>query len=112
MIKKETLFENFAVLDIRVGTIQSAKLLKGARKSAYVLSIDFGPCGIMQSSAQITELYTPEDLVGRKITAVVNFAPKRVAGFISECLVLGVYTDGGVSLLHPGESALNGDVIG
>jgi tRNA-binding protein len=82
--------EDFARVDIRVGTVLSAAPNPAARKPAYVLEIDFGPkIGRKTSSAQLTELYTPEQLKGRQVAAVVNFAAKRIAGVRSEVLVLG-----------------------
>jgi tRNA-binding protein len=83
-------FEDFAKVDIRVGTVVSAVLNKAARKPAYVLEVDFGPeLGRRTTSAQLTELYTAEQLAGRQVAAVVNFPPKRIAGVRSEVLVLG-----------------------
>ncbi len=83
-------FEDFARVDIRVGTVVRAALNPAARKPAYVLEVDFGPeLGRKTTSAQLTELYTPEQLTGRQVAAVVNFPPKRIAGVRSEVLVLG-----------------------
>ena len=83
-------FAEFAKVDIRVGTVVSAVLNQAARKPAYVLEVDFGPgLGRRTTSAQLTDLYTPEQLAGRQVAAVVNFPPKRIAGVRSEVLVLG-----------------------
>ena len=83
-------FEDFAKVDIRVGTVVSAARSQAARKPAYVLEVDFGPeLGRKTTSAQLTELYTPGQLLGRQVAAVVNFPPKRIAGVKSEVLVLG-----------------------
>ena len=93
---------DFQKLDIRVGEIREAKPLEGARTPAYALSIDLGEeIGRKASSAQITDLYSPEELVGRTVLCVVNFPPMRIAGFRSEVLTLGVYAEGGVSLIAP-----------
>ncbi len=82
--------EAFGTLDLRVGRIVRAEPNEKARKPAYRLWIDFGPLGVKTSSAQLTELYRPEDLEGRPVVAAVNLGPRRVAGFLSEVLVLGV----------------------
>ncbi|HEX6989589.1 MAG TPA: tRNA-binding protein [Bacillota bacterium] len=105
-------FEQFMEFDIRIGTILRAEAFPEARKPAYRLEIDFGPLGTRRSSAQITHLYAPEELVGRQVVAVVNFPPKRIAGFLSEVLVLGAYTDNGVVLLQPERAAPAGSRIG
>lgn len=98
---------------ICTGTITKAEAFKKARKPAYKLLIDFGELGIKQSSAQITDHYSLEDLVGKQIVAVVNFPPKQIADFISECLVLGAYTkEGSVNLLEPSFTSENGLKIG
>jgi len=100
-------------LDIRVGTILSAKIFEKAKKPAYQLEIDLGEeIGIKRSSAQITELYSPEELVNKKIIAVVNFPPKQIANFISEVLVLGIYNKDGVALLTTDKDVSNGEKIG
>jgi len=94
-----------------IGTIVSAAPLEGARKPAYVLEIDFGPAGRKRSSAQITDLYSPEDLIGRQIVALVDLEPKRIAGVVSECLVLGVATTGGVVMLRPERAVADGSEV-
>jgi tRNA-binding protein len=99
--------EDFEKVDIRVGRILAAELLDGARKPAYKLRIDFGSqIGVKQSSAQLTTLYRAEDLVGRLVMGVVNFPPRRIAGFRSEVLTLGVADENGaVVLLAPDHDA-------
>lgn len=95
-------FDDFLKLEIRVGTIREARRNEKAIKPAYELVVDFGPLGLKRSSAQITDHYAPETLVGRQVAAVLNFPPKRVAGVVSEILVLGaVPQDGRVVLLAP-----------
>ena len=80
--------EEVLALDVRVGTVVSAEVLRGARKPALALKVDFGPLGVRSSSARITELYAAEDLVGLQVVAIVNLPPRTVAGFVSEVLVL------------------------
>lgn len=106
-------FDDFLKVDIRVGTILSAEPNPKARVPAYILQIDFGPAlGVKTSSAQITDHYQAQDLVGKQIVAVVNFEPKRVAGVKSEVLVLGAVDDSHqVILLSPTQAAVNGDRI-
>ena len=94
--------EDFEQLDLRVGRIVAAEPFPEARKPAYKLTIDFGPLGLRRSSAQLTDLYTLNDLMGRPVVAVINFPPRRIAGFLSEVLVLGVPdAEGRVALLMP-----------
>ena len=101
-------FEDFQQVDLRVGTILEAREFERARVPAYQLKIDFGELGIRNSSAQITTLYSKEALIGKQIVAVVNFKPKQIANFMSECLVLGIQNDKDVVLLRPGREVRNG----
>ena len=106
-------FDAFTSLDIRVGRVLEALDFPQARRPAYRLRIDFGPLGVKNSSAQITDYYRPEDLVGKLVVAVTNFPPKQVANFVSEVLVLGVYDQSGcVVLLQPDRDVRPGDRVG
>jgi tRNA-binding protein len=106
-------WDDFDKIDIRAGTIIEVNDFPKAKKPSYQLTIDFGEMGIKKSSAQITDLYKKEELTGRQVIAVINFAPKQIANFFSECLVLGVYTDKKeVVLLQPQQQVINGSKIG
>lgn len=106
-------FDDFMKLDIRAGTIIEAKVFTKARKPAYQLLVDLGDeIGVKRSSAQITNHYTPEELIGRQVLAVVNFPPRQIADFMSEILVLGTYSEGGVVLVAPDRKVKNGDKLG
>ncbi len=107
-------WNDFEKIAIRTGTIIEVNDFPAARKPAYKLSIDFGPeLGIRTSSAQVTRHYKKEDLLNRQVVAVVNFPPKQIATFISQCLVLGVYDENkDVILLHPDKPVKNGSTIG
>lgn len=106
-------FDDFMKLDIRVGTITDAKAFAKARKPAYQLTLDFGgEIGTKRSSAQITDHYKPEELIGKQVLAVVNFPPRQIADFMSEVLVLGTYSEGGVVLITPDKKVQNGDKLG
>ena len=106
-------WDDFAKVDIRVGTITEVNNFPKAKNPAWQITIDFGEFGIKRSSAQITHLYEQEDLVGKQVIAIVNFPPKQIANFFSECLVLGVYTDKKeVVLLAPDQPVQNGWKIG
>lgn len=102
-------WQDFEKVELRVGTIIEAEDFPQARKPAYKLKIDFGEFGIKKSSAQITALYKTEDLVGRQVLAVLNFPPKQIGPFVSECLTTGVSDEEGrVVLLAPDFKAPNG----
>ena len=104
---------DFEKIDIRAGTILEVSDFPKAKKPAWQLTIDFGELGIKKSSAQIVDLYEKQDLIGKQVIAVVNFPPKQIANFLSECLVLGVYTDKKeVVLLTPDKKVTNGWKIG
>lgn len=106
-------WSDFEKIDIRSGTIMEAIPFPKARKPAYQLKVDFGDLGIKKSSAQITDLYLPEELVGMQVLAVVNFPPKQIADFMSECLVLGIYAEAGkVVLISPERNVPNGAQMG
>jgi tRNA-binding protein len=106
-------WDDFEKIDLRSGTIIAVNDFPKARKPAYQLTIDFGELGIKKSSAQITAHYKKGDLLNRQIIAVVNFPPKQIADFISECLVLGVYDENkDVILLQPERMVANGNKIG
>ena len=106
-------WDDFAKIDIRVGTITEVNDFPKAKNPAWQITIDFGELGIKRSSAQITHLYDKESLIGKQVIAVMNFPPKQIANFFSECLVLGVYTDKKeVVLLTPDRPVENGWKIG
>jgi len=104
---------DFEQVDMRVGTIVSAIAAEGVNRPAYRMEIDFGPLGVKKSSAQLTKRYTAEGLAGRKVIAVVNFPPKQIGKFMSECLVLGgVDGLGDVALLSTETDVPNGWKVG
>ncbi|MDQ0723201.1 chaperone CsaA [Paenibacillus sp. W4I10] len=104
--------EEFMQHDIRVGTVVEAEPFPKARIPAIKMTIDFGPLGLKRSSAQITQRYTPDMIIGKQVVAVVNFPPRRIAGFVSEVLVLGgVPGEGDVVLLSPDSPLPNGTPI-
>ncbi|AUN16741.1 tRNA-binding protein [Clostridium botulinum] len=106
-------FEDFMKLDIRVGEIIKVEFFEKAKKPAYKLLVDFGnEIGIKKSSAQITECYKKEELIGKQVLGVVNFPPRQIADFMSEVLVLGIYATQGVVLIQPQQPVRKGDKLG
>ena len=102
-------WQDFEAVEIRVGTIIEVQEFPEARKPAYKLKVDFGEFGIKKSSAQITAIYAATDLVGKQVIAVINFPPKQIGSFMSECLVTGfVQQDGSVVLAVPDKPVNNG----
>ncbi len=112
MEDRKLTWKEFMNVEMKVGTIIAAEVFKEARNPSYKLKIDFGNDDIRKSSAQITDFYKPEDLIGRQIVGVVNFPPKQIANIMSECLVLGsVDAEGRVILLQPERDVKNGEKI-
>ncbi|ACA45315.1 tRNA-binding protein [Clostridium botulinum] len=106
-------FEDFMKLDIRVGEIIKVEFFEKAKKPAYKLLVDFGnEIGIKKSSAQITECYKKEELIGKQVLGVVNFPPRQISDFMSEVLVLGIYATQGVVLIQPQQPVKKGDKLG
>jgi tRNA-binding protein len=106
-------WDEFEQVELRVGTITRVEPFPEARNPAYKVWVDFGPdLGERKSSAQITHLYAPEELVGRQIVAVVNFAPKQIGPMRSECLITGFYRDDGVVLAVPDKPVPDGVKLG
>ena len=104
-------FEDFTKVDVRVGTIIEVNDFPQARNPSYQLIIDFGDLGIKKTSAQITTIYTKEELVGRQIVATINFPKKQIANFMSECLVMGAVDGKDVILLKPEQKVKNGSTV-
>ena len=104
-------FEDFTKVDLRVGTIIEVNDFPKARQPAYQLTFDFGEVGIKKSSAQITTLYTKEELLNRQIVATINFPKKQIANFMSECLVMGAVNGNDVILLKPEQKVKNGSTV-
>jgi tRNA-binding protein len=112
-MEEQVTFEDFQKFNIRVGKVVEVKEFPKANKPSYKLKLDFGEdIGYKDSSAQITELYSKEDLKGKKVIAITNFPPLQIADFISEVLVLGIYSKDGVVLLSPDQDVEIGDKIG
>ena len=109
---KEASFEDFLKVDISIGTVIEVSDFPKAKKPAYKLQIDFGDLGIKKSSAQITDLYTKNELLNKQVSAIVNFKPRQIANFMSECLVLGVYNQhDNVVLLQASKKIKKGEQV-
>lgn len=105
-------WDEFQKVEMRVGTVLSAEVFEEVRNPAYKMIIDFGPLGTRKTSAQLTKLYTAEELIGKQVVAVVNFPAKQIATMMSECLVLGgLGDDKEVTLLQPERKVENGTRI-
>ncbi|WP_275316042.1 tRNA-binding protein [Tenacibaculum bernardetii] len=113
-MKDNTLtWDDFTKVEMRVGTILTADVFKQVKKPAYKMQIDFGEFGIKKTSAQITKLYDPKELIGNQIVAVINFPKKQIANIMSECLVLGaVGEQHEITLISPDRKIKNGTRIG
>jgi tRNA-binding protein len=111
-MKEEITFEDFLKVDIRIGTVIEVNDFLKAKKTAYQLKIDFGVLGIKKTSAQITDLYSKEELLHKQGSAIVNFKPRQIANFMSEVLILGIYNAiGKVVLLQASKEVKNGEQI-
>lgn len=109
MSNNDLTWADFEKVEIRTATVMAVEAFPQARKPAYKLTLDFGEFGIKRTSAQLTKLYQIDELVGKQVVAVVNFPPKQIATFMSECLVLGaVADDGTVTLLQTERTTQNG----
>jgi tRNA-binding protein len=105
-------WSDFQKVEMRIGTIIHAEIFAEARNRAYKIVVDFGEFGTRKTSAQITNLYQPDELIGKQVVAVVNFPPKQIANIMSECLILGGLADGkDVILIQPERTVKNGTKI-
>ena len=106
--EKKTSYEDFEKIVLRVGTIIKAEIFKEAKKSAFLITIDFDEYGVLKTSAQITKLYTVDEIMNKQVIAVVNFPPKQIATIKSECLLLGAVNDDEVTLITMDKPVKNG----
>ncbi|VAW12005.1 Protein secretion chaperonin CsaA [hydrothermal vent metagenome] len=111
MSKEIITFEDFQKIDIRIGTITEVNEFPKAKIPAYKIKVDFGSLGIKNSSAQLTQLYSKEELIQKQVLAVINFNPKQIANFMSECLILGIQNGKEVVLLQSQKNVENGTKV-
>ena len=113
MEQQQLTWDEFMKVEMRIGTIISAEVFKEVKNPAYKMVVDFGEFGLKKTSAQITQLYTVEHLIGKQVVAVINFPPKQIANLMSECLILGGLGDNKeVILIAPDRKVANGTKIG
>ena len=108
---KDINFDDFSKIDIRVGSIIDAYINKGSVKSAFILIIDFGPLGILKSSAQLTKNYKVENLLGVQVTTVINLPKKQIGKVMSSCLVLAAVNQENTILIKPSKKVINGTIV-
>lgn len=111
MLREIITFEDFQKIDIRIGTITEVNEFPKAKIPAYKIKVDFGSLGIKNSSAQLTQLYSKEELIQKQVLAVINFNPKQIANFMSECLILGIQNGKEVVLLQSQKNVENGTKV-
>lgn len=112
-IENQINWNDFSKIEMRVGTIISADIFKEVKNPAYKIVVDFGELGKRKTSAQITKLYSPDEILGKQVIAVINFPPKQIANMMSECLILGaVEKDNNVTLIQTERKVKNGTKIG
>ncbi len=105
-------WKDFEKIEMRVGTIVQAEVFVEARNPSYKITISFGEYGLRKTSAQVTKLYTPDELIGKQVVAVINFPPKQIANMLSECLLLGAMEGEEVTLLNTERPVKNGLRVG
>ena len=112
-VERDLTWDEFVRVELRAGTVTRAEPFPEGRKPAYRLWVDFGPeIGVLHSTAQITDRYEPDELIGRQVVGVVNFPPKQIGPVMSQCLVTGFYAEGGVVLAVPERPVPNGSKLG
>lgn len=111
MSENNLTWSDFTRVDMRVGTIVQAEVFKEAQNPALKIWVDFGELGVLKTSAQISEKYSPDTILNKQVVAVVNFPPKQIANIMSECLILGALDENGVVVISPDMEVANGTKI-